>query len=60
MESLLTLLIGVLVIALIAYIVFWVLNQIAMPQPARAVIVGVVAIILLIFLLRFAGLLAVF
>lgn len=55
MESLVMLLVWVLVLALIVYVIFWALGQIPLPQPIRAVIVVIVAIVLLLFLVnRFA------
>ena len=57
MEGILGLLITVLVIALVCYIVMWALNQLALPQPVRAVIVVLLAIILLVYIVQRFGLL---
>lgn len=51
----LSLLIWLIVVALVCYIVFWMLSQLDLPQPIRAVIVVVVALILIVFLLRQLG-----
>jgi len=51
-------LIWVIVLALVVYLLFWVLSQIAMPQPVRTVIVVVVALVILVYLLQRTGLLA--
>ena len=56
MASLVVLLVWVLVFALIGYLVFWALGQIPLPQPLRAVIVVIVAIIMILFLLTKFGL----
>jgi hypothetical protein len=58
MSGLLSLLIAVIVIALICYILFWALAQIPLPQPIRAVIVVLVAIILIVWIVNRFGLLA--
>jgi hypothetical protein len=60
MPNLLNLLIGVIVLALIVYIAFWVLGQIPMAQPVRAVITGVIAIILLLILIQYLGYVNIF
>lgn len=51
-------LIWVIVLALVVYLLFWVLSQISMPQPVRTVIVVVVALVILVYLLQRTGLLA--
>lgn len=51
-------LIWVIVLALVVYLLFWVLSQIAMPAPVRTVIVVVVALVILVYLLQRTGLLA--
>jgi hypothetical protein len=58
MSGLLSLLIAVIVIALICYILFWALAQIPLPQPIRAVITVLVAIILIVWIVNRFGLLA--
>lgn len=53
--SLINLLIGLLGVVLIVYLIFWVLGRIPMPEPARTVITGVTALILLLILLNWVG-----
>jgi hypothetical protein len=48
-----SLLITVLILALIMYLVFWALGQLALPQPIRAVIIVIVAIILILILTQY-------
>lgn len=50
--------IWLIVLALVCYILFWVLGQIPMPPPIRTVIVVVVALVILVWLLQRSGLLA--
>lgn len=54
----LSFLIWIIVVALVVYLLFWVLGQITMPQPIRTVIVVVVALVLLVYLVQRFGLLA--
>ena len=56
-ESLVMLLVWILVLAVVVWLVFYVLNQIALPQPVRAVITVIVAVVLLLFLLSRLGML---
>lgn len=49
------LLVWILVFAIISYIVFWTLNQLALPQPLRVVIIVAVVLIFLVLLLRQLG-----
>jgi len=58
MTGLVGLLISIIVICLIAYIVFWALGQIPLPDPIRTVVVVLVALILLVFIIQRFGLLA--
>lgn len=58
MEGLLGLLITIIILALILYVVFWALGQIALPQPIRTIIVVVIALVLLVYLVQRFGLLA--
>lgn len=51
------LLIWIIVVALVVYLLFWILGQIAMPQPVRTVIIVLVALILLVYLVQRFGLL---
>lgn len=53
-----TFIIWIIVLALVCYILFWVLGQIPMPKPIRTVIVVVVALVILVYLLRQSGLMA--
>jgi hypothetical protein len=50
-----SLLIYIVVLALVCYIVFWILGQIPMPPPLRTVIVVVVALVFLLWILRHLG-----
>ena len=58
MSALLSLLITVIVVALIAYIIFWALGQMTLPDPIRVVIVVLVALILIVFIVQRFNLLA--
>lgn len=58
MSGLLGLLVAIIVLALICYVIFWILGQIPLPQPMRAVIVVLVALILLVYIVNRFGLLA--
>lgn len=53
-----TFLIWIVVLALVCYLLFWILGQIPMPSPIRTVIVVVVALVILVYLLQRSGLLA--
>lgn len=53
-----TFIIWLIVLALVCYILFWVLGQIAMPAPIRTVIVVVVALVVLVYILQRSGLMA--
>lgn len=55
MDGLLGLLVTIIVVALVLYVVFWALGQIALPQPVRTIIVVVIALVLLVWLLRQFG-----
>jgi hypothetical protein len=57
MEGLLGLLVAIVVICLIAYIIFWALGQIPLPDPIRTIIIVLVALILLVFIVQRFGLL---
>lgn len=52
-----TFLIWVIVLALVCYLLFWVLGQIPLPQPIRTVIVVVVALVILVYLVQRMGIL---
>jgi hypothetical protein len=54
----LSFLIWVVVLALVCYLLFWILGQIPMPAPVRTVIVVVVALVVLVYLLQRTGLMA--
>lgn len=54
----LSLLIWIIVVALVVYLLFWLLGQIPMPQPVRTVITVLVALLLLVYLVNRFGLLA--
>ena len=58
MSDPITLLIYVAVLALLLGLLFWVLGQIPMPQPVRMVITVIVALVVLVWLLRQTGILA--
>lgn len=51
-------LIWIVVLALILYLLFWILGQIPLPQPIRTIILVVVALVVLVYLLQRSGLLA--
>jgi len=50
-----SILISLLVFALIAYLAFWILGQIPMPQPIRVIVTAIIGIILLLALLSHGG-----
>lgn len=54
----LSFLIWVVVVALVIYLLFWILGQIPMPPPIRTVIVVLVALLLLVYLVQRFGLLS--
>jgi hypothetical protein len=58
MEGLLGLLIAIVVVCLIAYVIFWALGQIPLPDPIRTIIIVLVALILLVFIVQRFGLLS--
>ena len=58
MSGLLGLLIAIIVIAIVVYLLMWVVNQIAMPQPIRVIIVALIALLLLVFIINRFGLLS--
>lgn len=47
-----SLLVTLLIICLIAYVVWWALSQIPMPEPIRVVVIVIFAIILILILVR--------
>lgn len=51
-------LIWIIILALVVYLLFWILGQIPMPQPIRTVIVVLVALVLLVYLVQRFGLLS--
>lgn len=51
-------LIWLIVLALVVYLLMWVLGQLALPQPVRTVIVVLVALVILVWLVNRFGLLA--
>lgn len=51
-------LLWIVVLALILYLLFWMLGQIPLPQPIRTIILVVVALVVLVYLLQRSGLLA--
>jgi hypothetical protein len=57
MDGILGLLIAIIVIAIVVYLLLWVLNQMTLPQPIRVVIIAVVALLLLVFFLNRFGIL---
>lgn len=58
MSGLLGLLVAIVVVCLIAYVIFWALGQIPLPDPIRTIIIVLVALILLVFIVQRFGLLA--
>jgi hypothetical protein len=57
MSGLLGLLITIILVCLVAYIIFWALAQIPLPEPVRVVVTVLVALILIIFIVQRFGLL---
>lgn len=55
LSAMLTLLIYFVIILLVFSVVYWVLQQLALPQPIRMVAVVVMALIAVIFLLSLVG-----
>lgn len=53
----LSLIVYILVLALVCYLVFWILGQIPLPSPIRTVVVVLIALILLLYIVRRFGLL---
>lgn len=51
-------LIYLVVLGLVLWLLFWILSQVAMPQPIRMIIIVVVALVVLVWLLRQSGLLS--
>ena len=60
MDGLLSLVIAVIVVALIAYICFWLLARIPLPEPVRVVLTVLVALVLLVAFVQRFGLLSGF
>ncbi len=58
MTGLLSLLVAAIVLCLVLYLLFFVLQQIALPQPVRTVIVVLVALIILLWMVDRYGLLS--
>lgn len=52
MTGLISLLIGLLILALVIGIFWWGMNQIALPQPIRMIIMVLIAIVVLLWLLN--------
>ena len=48
-----SLLITLLILCLIAYVAWWALSQIPLPQPIRVVVIVIFAIIVILVLLQF-------
>lgn len=46
-------LISILIVALVCYLVFWLLGQLALPDPIRMIVNVILVIIFIIALLRF-------
>ncbi len=47
------LLVGLIIFALVAYVLWWVLNQIPMAQPVRVVVTVIFVLIVLLALLNY-------
>lgn len=58
MAGLAGLLIAIIVLCLIAYLIFYALSRIPLPEPVRTVVTVLIALILLIFIIQRFGLLA--
>jgi hypothetical protein len=58
MAGLAGLLIAIIVLCLFAYVIFWALSRIPLPDPIRTIITVLIALLLLIFIVQRFGLLA--
>ena len=57
MTELISLLIGLIILCLIIYVLYWALSQIPLPQPVRTVVWVLFALLVVAFLLqRYGGL----
>lgn len=52
-----SLLIGLLVVVAIIVVLVWLINQMALPEPLRTVFIAIVAIIFLLVVVRYLGVL---
>lgn len=52
-----SLLIGLIVLCLVAYVLWWALNQIPLPQPIRTVVTVVFVLIIVVYIVQRFGLL---
>ena len=58
MAGLAGLLIAIVILCLVAYLIFWALAQIPLPDPIRTILTVLIALILLVFIIQRFGLLA--
>ena len=56
----LELLIAIVVLCLIAYLLFWALSKIPLPEPVRVVVTVLIALLFLVFIVQRFGLLSGF
>lgn len=56
-EGLITLIIYILLLGLLIYALNWLLAQMTLPQPVKTIILVIVAILVLLYMARTAGLL---
>jgi hypothetical protein len=58
MSGLLGILIAIIVLCLIAYLIFWALAQIPLPEPVRVIVTVLIVLVFLVFIVQRFGLLA--
>lgn len=56
----LELLIAIIVLCLVAYLLFWALSKIPLPEPVRVVVTVLIALLFLVFIVQRFGLLSGF
>lgn len=57
MEPLLSMLITAIILALVVYLLFYVLGKLAIPEPVRTIILVITALIILVYFVQRFGLL---
>ena len=58
MGGLLGLLVAIILLCLVAYLIFYALSRIPLPEPVRVVVTVLIALIFLVFIVRQFNLLA--